>query len=152
MGFSQLSDIYAFRVIVDTEDECYRALGVVHRIWPSVPDRFKDYISTPKRNNYRSLHTTIVGPKGVRIEMQIRTDYMDRIAEEGVAAHWRYKDKSYGFDAAAAQGRRGPRRSQQHPPVGTGVRPWRRSGRTGRARQARDVPGTRPSPSRPKAA
>ena len=103
VGFSQLSDIYAFRVIVDTEDECYRALGVVHRIWPSVPDRFKDYISTPKRNNYRSLHTTIVGPKGVRIEMQIRTDYMDRIAEEGVAAHWRYKDKSYGFDAAAAQ-------------------------------------------------
>ncbi len=103
VGFSQLSDIYAFRVIVDTEDECYRTLGVVHRTWPSVPDRFKDYISTPKRNNYRSLHTTIVGPRGVRIELQIRTDYMDRVAEEGVAAHWRYKDKSYGFDAAAAQ-------------------------------------------------
>ncbi len=103
VGFSQLSDIYAFRVIVDTEDDCYRTLGVAHRTWPSVPDRFKDYISTPKRNNYRSLHTTIVGPRGVRLELQIRTDYMDRIAEEGVAAHWRYKDKSYGFDAAAAQ-------------------------------------------------
>lgn len=101
--FSQLSDIYAFRVIVESEDDCYRALGVIHRAWPCVPDRFKDYISTPKRNNYRSLHTTIVGPKGMRIEMQIRTEAMDRIAEEGVAAHWRYKDKSYGFDAEAAQ-------------------------------------------------
>jgi GTP pyrophosphokinase/guanosine-3',5'-bis(diphosphate) 3'-pyrophosphohydrolase len=103
VGFSQLSDVYAFRVIVGTEDECYRALGVVHRTWPSVPDRFKDYISTPKRNNYRSIHTTVVGPRGIRVELQIRTDEMDRIAEEGVAAHWRYKDKSYGFDPAAAQ-------------------------------------------------
>lgn len=98
IGFSQLSDIYAFRVIVDTEDDCYRALGVIHRAWPSVPERFKDFISTPKRNNYRSLHTTVVGPKGMRIEMQIRTEAMDRVAEEGVAAHWRYKDQSYGFD------------------------------------------------------
>jgi guanosine-3',5'-bis(diphosphate) 3'-pyrophosphohydrolase len=103
IGFSQLSDIYAFRVIVDTEDDCYRALGVIHRAWSSVPERFKDFISTPKRNNYRSLHTTIVGPKGMRIEMQIRTEAMDRIAEEGVAAHWRYKDASYGFDAEAAE-------------------------------------------------
>ncbi|RAK50954.1 RelA/SpoT family protein [Phenylobacterium deserti] len=99
IGFSQLSDIYAFRVIVDSDDDCYRALGVVHRAWPSVPERFKDFISTPKRNNYRSLHTTVVGPKGMRIEMQIRTEYMDRVAEEGVAAHWRYKNESYGFDA-----------------------------------------------------
>ena len=108
LGFSQLSDIYAFRVIVSTEEECYRALGVVHMAWPSVPDRFKDYLSTPKRNNYRSLHTTVVGPKGLRIEMQIRTEDMDRVAEDGVAAHWRYKDTSYGFDAdhqAAAGGR-----------------------------------------------
>ncbi|MFL5298408.1 MAG: RelA/SpoT family protein, partial [Phenylobacterium sp.] len=108
IGFSQLSDIYAFRVIVDTEEDCYRALGVIHRSWPSVPERFKDFISTPKRNNYRSLHTTVVGPKGMRIEMQIRTEAMDRVAEEGVAAHWRYKDQTYGFDAehqAAAGGR-----------------------------------------------
>nr|WP_227000222.1 bifunctional (p)ppGpp synthetase/guanosine-3',5'-bis(diphosphate) 3'-pyrophosphohydrolase [Phenylobacterium soli] len=100
IGFSQLSDIYAFRVIVDTEEDCYRALGVIHRAWPSVPERFKDFISTPKRNNYRSLHTTVVGPRGMRIEMQIRTEAMDRVAEEGVAAHWRYKNREeeYGFD------------------------------------------------------
>ncbi len=98
IGFSQLSDIYAFRVIVDTVDDCYRSLGVIHRAWPSVPERFKDFISTPKRNNYRSVHTTVVGPRGMRIEMQIRTEAMDRVAEEGVAAHWRYKDQSYGFD------------------------------------------------------
>jgi GTP pyrophosphokinase/guanosine-3',5'-bis(diphosphate) 3'-pyrophosphohydrolase len=103
VGFSHLSDIYAFRVIVADEDDCYRALGVIHRVWPLVPERFKDYISTPKRNNYRSLHTTVVGPKGMRIEMQIRTEGMDRVAEEGVAAHWRYKGRSYGFDADAAE-------------------------------------------------
>ena len=102
VAFSQMSDIYAFRVIVENEEDCYRALGIIHRAWPSVPDRFKDYISTPKRNNYRSLHTTIVGPRGLRIEMQIRSDAMDRVAEEGVAAHWRYKGKTYGFDPAAA--------------------------------------------------
>jgi len=98
IGFSQMSDIYAFRVIVDNEDDCYRALGVVHRAWSSVPERFKDFISTPKRNNYRSLHTTVVGPRGMRIEMQIRTEAMDRVNEEGVAAHFRYKDASYGLD------------------------------------------------------
>ena len=103
ISFYQLSDIYAFRVIVDSEDDCYRALGVIHRTWPTIPERFKDYLSTPKRNNYRSLHTTVVGPKGMRIEMQIRTEAMDRIAEEGVAAHWRYKDQSYGFDAEAME-------------------------------------------------
>ncbi|HEY1426954.1 MAG TPA: bifunctional (p)ppGpp synthetase/guanosine-3',5'-bis(diphosphate) 3'-pyrophosphohydrolase [Caulobacteraceae bacterium] len=103
IGFSQLSDIFAFRVIVDTEGDCYRALGVVHRTWPCVPERFKDFISIPKRNNYRSIHTTVVGPKGMRIEMQIRTEAMDLVAEEGVAAHWRYKDQSYGFDAEAAE-------------------------------------------------
>ena len=82
IGFYQLSDIYAFRVILDTEEDCYRALGVIHRAWPCVPERFKDFISTPKRNNYRSVHTTVVGPRGMRIEMQIRTEAMDRVAED----------------------------------------------------------------------
>ncbi|MEO7027032.1 MAG: RelA/SpoT AH/RIS domain-containing protein, partial [Caulobacteraceae bacterium] len=106
IGFSQLSDIYGFRVIVPAEDDCYRALGVIHRAWPSVPERFKDFISTPKQNNYRSLHTTVVGPRASRIEMQIRTEAMDRVAEQGVAAHWRYKNETYAFDpeAAAAAG------------------------------------------------
>lgn len=102
IGFSQLSDIVAFRVIVDTEDDCYRALGLLHRKWPCVQERFKDFISTPKSNNYQSLHTTVVGHKGARIEMQIRTEVMDRVAEEGLAAHWGYKNQSYGFDEAAA--------------------------------------------------
>ena len=107
LGFGQLSDIYAFRVIVETEDDCYRALGVIHRAWSMIPDRFKDFISTPKRNNYRSIHTTVVGPRAARIEMQIRTELMDQVAEKGVAAHWRYKNETYGFDpdsAAAAGG------------------------------------------------
>ena len=103
IGFSQLSDIFAFRVIVDGEEDCYRALGVIHRAWPSVPERFKDFISTPKRNNYRSIHTTVVGPRGMRIELQIRTEDMDRVAEDGVAAHWRYKNNNYGFDPEAAE-------------------------------------------------
>jgi GTP pyrophosphokinase/guanosine-3',5'-bis(diphosphate) 3'-pyrophosphohydrolase len=116
LGFSQLSDIYAFRVIVDTEDDCYRTLGVIHRAWAGIPGRFKDYISTPKRNNYRSIHTTVVGPRGMHIELQIRTETMDRVAEEGVAAHWRYKEKSYGFDAEGAkeEGGRDPLAAIRH--------------------------------------
>ncbi len=102
IGFAQLSDIYAFRVIVPSDGDCYRALGIVHQEWPALPGRFKDYISTPKRNNYRSLHTTVIGPRNLRIELQIRTEVMDRVAEEGVAAHWAYKDQTYGFDADAA--------------------------------------------------
>ncbi len=102
IGFSQLSDIYAFRVIVDTEEDCYRALGVIHRAWSSVPERFKDFVSTPKRNNYRSIHTTVIAQRGMRIEMQIRTEAMDRVAEQGVAAHWRYKNHTYAFDPEAA--------------------------------------------------
>ncbi|HVZ29168.1 MAG TPA: RelA/SpoT AH/RIS domain-containing protein, partial [Asticcacaulis sp.] len=102
MGFNQLSDIYAFRVVMQNADDCYRALGILHRAWQVVPDRFKDFISTPKSNNYRSLHTTVVGHKGTRIELQIRTEEMDRIAEEGVAAHWGYKNATYGFDEEAA--------------------------------------------------
>lgn len=116
VGFSSLSDIYGFRVIVEGEEDCYKALGVIHRAWPMVPERFKDFISTPKSNNYRSLHTTVVGPGGLRVEMQIRTETMDRVAEDGVAAHWAYKNQSYGFDREAmeADGGRDPLLNLRH--------------------------------------
>jgi RelA/SpoT family (p)ppGpp synthetase len=93
ISFEQLSDIMAFRAIVPTVDDCYRALGVIHRRWPMVPGRFKDYISTPKRNGYRSLHTSVIHADNARIEIQIRTPDMHAEAEFGVAAHWAYKDK-----------------------------------------------------------
>ncbi len=93
-SLEQLSDIFAFRVLVADEADCYRALGVLHRRWPSVPGRFKDYISTPKNNGYRSIHTTIVGPERKRVEMQIRTQEMHDVAEYGIAAHWIYKSSN----------------------------------------------------------
>ncbi|SKA36013.1 RelA/SpoT family protein [Consotaella salsifontis] len=96
MSLEQLSDIFGFRVLVATEDECYRTLGIVHRSWPNVPGRFKDYISTPKQNDYRSIHTTIVGPSRQRVELQIRTHEMHEIAEYGIAAHSIYKDTVNG--------------------------------------------------------
>ena len=92
ISLEQLSDIFGFRVIVDTEADCYRSLGAVHRKWQFVPGRFKDYISVPKTNNYRSLHTTIIGPNRQRVEIQIRTSEMHTIAQNGVAAHWLYKN------------------------------------------------------------
>ena len=92
VGFEQLSDIFGFRVVVQTIEECYQALGIVHTVWPVVPGRFKDYISTPKQNDYRSIHTTVIGPGNQRVELQIRTEEMDRIAELGIAAHAFYKD------------------------------------------------------------
>jgi GTP diphosphokinase / guanosine-3',5'-bis(diphosphate) 3'-diphosphatase len=92
VGFEQLSDIFGFRVIVDGVEDCYRALGIVHTAWPVVPGRFKDYISTPKQNDYRSIHTTVIGPGNQRVELQIRTREMDEIAELGIAAHALYKD------------------------------------------------------------
>ncbi|MDG4879522.1 bifunctional (p)ppGpp synthetase/guanosine-3',5'-bis(diphosphate) 3'-pyrophosphohydrolase [Mesorhizobium sp. WSM4935] len=92
LSFEQLSDIFGFRVVVDTVDDCYRALGAIHTTWSMVPGRFKDYISTPKQNDYRSIHTTIVGPSRQRVELQIRTKEMNKIAEYGVAAHSIYKD------------------------------------------------------------
>jgi guanosine-3',5'-bis(diphosphate) 3'-pyrophosphohydrolase len=91
ISFEQLSDIMAFRVIVPSEEACYTALGVIHRRWPMVPGRFKDYISTPKRNGYRSLHTTVIHADNTRVEIQIRTRAMHEEAELGLAAHWAYK-------------------------------------------------------------
>lgn len=89
--FEQLSDVMAFRLTVDTIGECYQALGIIHAHYPVVPNRFKDYISTPKPNGYRSLHTTVIGPERNRVEVQIRTHEMHEVSELGVAAHWSYK-------------------------------------------------------------
>ncbi len=92
LALDQLSDIFAFRVLVETVNDCYLALGMVHQTWRAVPDKFKDYISNPKQNDYRSLHTIVIGPHSMRVEMQIRTKLMHEIAERGVAAHSLYKD------------------------------------------------------------
>ena len=92
IGFEQLSDIFGFRVVVKTLAECYQALGIVHTTWPVVPGRFKDYVSTPKQNDYRSIHSTVIGPAQQRVELQIRTRGMHQIAEYGIAAHALYKD------------------------------------------------------------
>ena len=94
VAFEQLSDIFGFRVVVESLPECYAALGVVHTSWPMVPGRYKDYISTPKQNDYRSIHTTVIGPRSQRVELQIRTGSMDEIAEYGIAAHAHYKEAS----------------------------------------------------------
>lgn len=93
ISFEQLSDIIGFRIILNDVEECYRALGVLHQKWKTVPGRFKDYISTPKSNGYQSIHTTIIGPKQQRVELQIRTEAMHEIAEFGVAAHWLHKER-----------------------------------------------------------
>jgi GTP diphosphokinase / guanosine-3',5'-bis(diphosphate) 3'-diphosphatase len=100
--FNDLADVYAFRVIVNNPDDCYRALGLIHQTWRCVPDQVEDYISNPKPNGYRSIHTIVIGPGNVRVEIQIRTEEMDQIAENGVAAHWRYKNEAYGFDEETA--------------------------------------------------
>src|SRR5438876_4583911 len=92
IGFEQLSDIFGFRVMVQTLPECYQALCIVHTTWPVVPGRFKDYVSTPKQNDYRSIQTTVIGPSQQRVELQIRTRDMHEIAEYGIAAHALYKD------------------------------------------------------------
>ncbi|MEM1351207.1 MAG: bifunctional (p)ppGpp synthetase/guanosine-3',5'-bis(diphosphate) 3'-pyrophosphohydrolase [Pseudomonadota bacterium] len=91
-AFSRLSDIYGFRIITRSEEDCYRTLGVIHQRWRAVPGRFKDYISQPKSNGYRSIHTTVSGRDGKRVEVQIRTEQMNDVAETGVAAHWSYRD------------------------------------------------------------
>ena len=92
LAFSRLSDIYGFRIITRSEADCYRTLGIIHRKWRMVPGRFKDYISQPKSNGYRSIHTTVSTRDGTRVEVQIRTRAMHEVAEAGVAAHWAYRD------------------------------------------------------------
>ena len=102
IAFEQLSDIYGFRIIVDSVADCYAAVGVAHTTWPSVPGRYKDYISTPKQNDYRSIHTTVIGPGSQRVELQIRTHDMHEIAEYGIAAHALYKDMASSLEARRA--------------------------------------------------
>jgi GTP pyrophosphokinase/guanosine-3',5'-bis(diphosphate) 3'-pyrophosphohydrolase len=103
ISFQDLGDLFAFRLVVSSVEECYRALGAAHQQWAALSERFKDYISVPKPNGYRSIHTTFLGPGNRRVELQIRTEEMDQIAERGVAAHWKYKNEQYGFDAEAAR-------------------------------------------------
>ncbi len=107
ISFEQLSDIIGFRVIVDTKAQCYTALGAIHSRWKMIPNFFKDYISTSKRNGYQSIHTTVFGPDDQRVELQIRTKEMHAVAETGVAAHWDYKEQTYmiGEDAGKARDR-----------------------------------------------
>jgi len=105
MSFSEIMDVYAFRIVVPDINSCYRLLGVVHQLYKPVPGRFKDYIAIPKANSYQSLHTTLFGPYGVPIEIQIRTAEMDHTAEIGIAAHWLYKSTEKSSDEAQLRAR-----------------------------------------------
>jgi GTP pyrophosphokinase len=90
--FELINDVLGIRIITDTKSNCYAILGLIHSMWKPIPGKFKDYVGVPKSNMYRSLHTTVIGPVGERVEFQIRTEHMHRIAEEGIASHWKYKD------------------------------------------------------------
>lgn len=103
ISFKDLGDVFAYRLIVPTMDDCYKALGAAHQQWAALSEKFADYISVPKPNGYRSLHTTFLGPGNRRVELQIRTTEMEAVAERGVAAHWKYKNSQYGFDAESAR-------------------------------------------------
>ena len=103
ISFDDVADIYAFRVIVETPAQCYQTLGILHEAYRAVPSRFRDFISVPKPNGYQSLHTTIRTEENRRVEIQIRTERMEDVANRGVAAHWAYKDESYAYDPASAQ-------------------------------------------------
>jgi guanosine-3',5'-bis(diphosphate) 3'-pyrophosphohydrolase len=101
--FNEVMDIYAFRVVVDTVDHCYRALGAMHGLYKPIENRFKDYVAIPRTNGYQSLHTSLIGPHGIPVEIQIRTNEMDQMADKGVAAHWLYKDAKENNDTTTAQ-------------------------------------------------
>ncbi len=105
LSFSEVFDVYAFRIIVDKVDACYRVLGAVHNLYKPVPGKFKDYIAIPKANGYQALHTVLFGPYGVPIEVQIRTEEMNTVAEAGIAAHWLYKSSDSSSDSAQGRAR-----------------------------------------------